>query len=113
MIARYWYLPVIALLAAGLLWLRADLQTVTTERDAANARATASETARVREVANGKSSFEALSRSCDAGLKLAVTRGRTIERSISSPPRADGSRGMLRADGLRDIVGEAPAAGRP
>jgi len=80
----------------------------------ANARATASEDARKREAATAVTAYEGLQETCTAGLALAVTRGRTIERIVSTPARPDGLRGIVGAGELRDVVGQAPDAhGRP
>jgi hypothetical protein len=113
---RFWYVPVIAALVLALAAvgghasrLSHDLTTRTGERDAARNLVTVSETARKRETDAARVSYEGLQTTCTAGLALAVTRGRTIERVTANP----GSRRVgATADQLRDIVGQAPDADR-
>ena len=118
---RYWWVGVIVALGLALAVLQGhaarlerDLGVRTAERDAARATVTASEAARAGERATCTASYEGLQKTCTAGLAAAVTRGRTIERVTTRPARPGGLRGIIGADELRDIVGEAPAGnGRP
>lgn len=86
--------------------VKADLVEQQIATKTAEAKTRASEEARAAEAAAATASFEGLSSACEAGLKIAVQRGRTVERIISAPPRPDGSRGLVGARELRDVVGE-------
>lgn len=118
---RFWYVPVIAALVLAVAAvgghasrLSRDLTTRTTERNAARNLVTVSEAARKRETDAARVSYEGLQTICTAGLALAVTRGRTIERIVSAPARPGGLRGIVGADQLRDVVGQTTDAhGRP
>lgn len=116
---RYWWVG--ALAAAGLALaamsghaarLERDLGVRTAERDAARLAVTVSETARKREAATAVTSYEGLQTTCTAGMALAVSRGRAIERVTTRPARPGGLRGLIGAGELRDIVGETPDSGR-
>jgi hypothetical protein len=117
---RFWWVGAIGGLVLALAFTsgqlgqtRAALAVQVAETKAANDRANANAAARVREAAAALASYDGLKQTCDAGLKLAVTRGRTIERIVSAPAPASGSRGIVDAGQLRGVVGQdAPAAHR-
>lgn len=118
---RYWWVGALAALGIALAVLQGhaarlerDLGVRTAERDAARLAVTASETARAGERATCTASYEGLQTTCTAGMALAVSRGRAIERVTTRPARPGGLRGIIGAGELRDIVGETPAGhGRP
>lgn len=85
---------------------KADLVEVRAALKTAEAKTKASEAARANEAETATNSFNAFSEACQAGLKAAVTRGRTIERIVSTPARPDGSRGLVGARELRDVAGQ-------
>lgn len=119
---RYWWVAAIVALVLALAFTNGRLartqgalaaQVVKTK--AANDRAEANAAARLRETAAARASYDGLKETCDAGLKLAVTRGRTIERIVSAPAPVGGGRGIVGALQLRGVVGQdrADAHRRP
>lgn len=93
--------------------LHRDLADAQARTVIARAETKASEATRAREAGTSKDAFESLRQTCDAGLKLAVQRGRTIEHIVSTPARPDGSRGLVGALQLRDVVGQGTGPARP
>lgn len=87
---------------------KADLVKERAAAAQAKALAGASEEARGREAEGAKTAYAGLQASCDAGLKIALQRGKAIERILSAPAPASGGRGIVGADSLRDIVGQSP-----
>ena len=124
-------LAVVAVVGGAVWWqvatvrgLRADLATVTAERDAARADATrtagklaASEAARAAEIEAANRDVIALLKQHDAAIEAArrsartiteITDARCLDTSTGGRPR-----GLVPADRLRDAAGARPAGGPP
>jgi hypothetical protein len=91
--------------------LHLDLTAAREQTKAARDLTAASERGRDREARAALASFEGLQSTCVAMSAAAIQKGRTIERIVSAPgPAAGGSRGIVGAIELRELVGQAPAA---
>ena len=89
--------------------LKADIVEIAEQRDDAMKAAKDSEDLREIEGKAASESYTNLSETCAAGMANSLKRGRLIERIVNAPANPDGSRGVVGADSLRALMGQAEA----